>query len=155
MFQLPGGFRGDALGPNNLQRQEGRSAPMVISWLCPGIPSRSVSVPVCVFWGQVSLRGRQGWDGDALSPEIASPSQAAVEVRAARRPPKLGPGWAVPGAGSRRQAEEEKAGIFLNERLAPHPAPPPGSRLPPATRRCLLEAQPVSIATALSRGSSE
>lgn len=60
------------------------------------------------------------------------------------------------GAGSRQQAEEEeKARIFLNERLAPHPTPPPGSRLPPATRRCLSEAQPVSIATALSRGSSE
>lgn len=60
------------------------------------------------------------------------------------------------GAGGRLPAEEEeKARIFLNERLAPHPTPPPGSRLPPATRRCLFEAQPVSIATALSRGSSE
>lgn len=41
------------------------------------------------------------------------------------------PAAGLGGAGGWLQTEEEeKARIFLNERLAPHPTPPPGSRLP-------------------------
>lgn len=76
-------------------------------------------------------------------------------MRAASRLPTPGAGLGGAGGWLQAEEEEEEARIFLNERLPPHPTTPPGSRLPPATRRCRFEAQPVSIATALIRGSSE
>lgn len=88
-------------------------------WALPGSPppwgllserasqGASVSVPLCVFWGEVSPRRRQRWGGGVLCAERPHPGAGKpVEVRAARRPLTRRAG--LGGAGGWPQAEEEE-----------------------------------------------
>lgn len=130
-----------------------------MSWVLPGslLPwdrfSECKRTCVCVLGTSLPEEtAGLGWGCSEPKDHIPVRGCSRGEGGEAPSQPRAGLGGA---GGWQRAEEEEKAGIFLNERLAAHPTPPPGSRLPPATRRCLFEAQPVSIATALSRGSSE
>lgn len=132
------------------QARKPRSTPG-ISWCGCSRDARSPSgqaresESLRAFWGTSPAGGSGDGEGGAPSPILARVSMFRRERLDAFPLPRAGRG----------EEEEEETRIFLNERLPPHPPTPPGSRLPPATRRWRFEAQPVSIATALIRGSSE
>ncbi|XP_074399200.1 E3 ubiquitin-protein ligase RNF182 isoform X2 [Zonotrichia albicollis] len=119
---------------------------MGVPWAPAAVGSLlGVRVYLCVCFGDKSPRGGGEPARGCSEPRNHIPVRECSRGEGGEAPSQ--PPAGLGGAGGRLPAEEEeeKARIFLNERLAPRPTPPPGSRLPPPSRH-----SPVSLRGAAS-----